>query len=77
VLRHEFEADCCIRSFDNFKVEVRRPLAQHGGEVLALIGVGDEFLQAGKQPEQRRHDGNAAVAILDVGWMTNSMEQEA
>ena len=77
-LRHEFEAGHRIRSFDNFNIEVRKRFGERGGELRTLIAaIGEELLQEGKQPEQRCHDQNAAVAILDVGRMNNSMEQEA
>jgi hypothetical protein len=51
----------------------------HGfGELRSLIAaVGEELLQERKQPEQRRHDEKAAIAILDVGRMDDGVEQEA
>ena len=68
----KFEADRRIRSFDNFKVDMRKRFRERVGELRALIAaVGEELLQEGKQPKQRRHHQNAAVAILDVGWMNN------
>jgi hypothetical protein len=42
-----------------------------------IATVGKEFLQEGKLPEQRCHDQNAAVAVLDVGWMNDGVKQEA
>ena len=57
---------------------MRKRFRERVGELRALIAaVGEELLQEGEQSEQRRHDQNAAVAILDVGWMNNSVEQQA
>jgi hypothetical protein len=42
-----------------------------------ISAVGEERLQKGKHPEQGRHDEDAAIAILDIGWMNDGVEQEA
>jgi hypothetical protein len=43
-----------------------------------LIGaVGKEFLEKGKQVEQRRQEHEAAVAILNVGGGDSAVEEQA
>jgi hypothetical protein len=42
-----------------------------------ISAVGEERLQKGKHAEQRRHDENASIAILNVGRMNDGVEQEA
>src|SRR4249920_2051811 len=41
-----------------------------------IPAVGEERLQKWKHAEQCRHDENASIAILDVGRMNDSVEQE-
>ena len=66
-----------IGSLDDFNVEMRENFCQRVGELRSLIAaVGEELLQERKHPEQRRHDENAAIAILDVGRMDDGVEQE-
>ena len=50
---------------------------QRIGELRSLIAaIGEQFIQERKHPEQRRHDENAAIAILDVGRMDDGVQQE-
>ena len=75
---HEFEADCGIRSLDDFNFNVGKCFCERVGELRPLIAaVGEEFLQEGKHPKQCRHDQNAAVAILDIGWMNDGVKHKA
>jgi hypothetical protein len=75
---YELEADGIVGSLDDFDMEMRKNFCQGICEFRSLIPtVGKEFLQEGKLPEQRCHDQNAAVAVLDVGWMNDGVKQEA
>jgi hypothetical protein len=42
-----------------------------------ISAVGEKFIQERKHPEQRRHDENATIAILDIGRMNDGVQQEA
>jgi hypothetical protein len=47
------------------------------GKLRSLIAaVGEQCLQERKHPKQRRHDENAAIAILNVGRMHDRMQQQ-
>jgi hypothetical protein len=75
---YDLEADRSVGSFDDFNIEMRRNFCQGGGELRSLISaVGEELGQERECPEQGRHDENAAIAILDIGRMNHSVEQEA
>ena len=66
-----------IGSLDDFNIEVWENFCERVGELRPLIAaVGEELLQERKHSEQRRHDENAAVAILDVSRMDDGVEQE-
>ena len=41
-----------------------------------ITGIGEERLQEGIHPEQRRKKQHAAVAILDVGGMNDGVQQQ-
>ncbi len=41
-----------------------------------IAAVGEQFLQERIAPEQRLDDQQAAVAVLDVGWMNQRMQQQ-
>jgi hypothetical protein len=57
---------------------MRQNFGKRFGKVRSLISaVGEERLQEGEQPEQGRHDQNASIAILNVGWMNDGVEQQA
>src|SRR6266496_3679284 len=76
--RYDLEADCGVGSPDDFNVEMRKNFCQRVGELRSLIAaVSEELFQEGKHPKQRRHDENAAIAILDIGRMNDGVEQEA
>ena len=71
------KSDCAVLSFDDFKVEMGENFFQRIGELRSLIAaIGEQFVQERKHPEQRRHDENAAIAILDVGRMDDGVQQE-
>ncbi len=56
---------------------MRKDFRQGLVESWPLIGsVGKELLQEGVHPEQGRKQQDAAVAILDIGWMNNGVEQQ-
>jgi hypothetical protein len=42
-----------------------------------ISAVGEERFQKGKHPEQGGHDEYAAIAILNIGRMNDSVKQEA
>ena len=57
---------------------MRKNFPQGVGKLWSLISaVGEKFIQERKHPEQRRHDENATIAILDIGRMNDGVEQEA
>ena len=57
---------------------MRQDFRQGVVELRPLIGgIGEQLLQEGIRPEQRRQQQDAAVAILDVGAMNDRMEQQA
>jgi hypothetical protein len=57
---------------------MRQNFCKRFGKFRSLIStVGEQLLQKGKHAEQRRHDENAAIAILNVGRMNDGVEQEA
>ena len=67
-----------IGTFDDLHSQMRANLGQSGGEFRPLIaGIGEQLLQKRIHPEQGGHDENATVAILNVGRMHNSMQQQA
>jgi len=48
------------------------------GEPWPLVGgVGKQFEQERVCPEQRRQHQHTAIAILDVGWMDDGVQQQA
>lgn len=56
---------------------MRANFGQSGGEFRPLIAaVGEQLLQKRKHPEQRGHDEDTAVAILNIGRMNNSVQQQ-
>ena len=42
-----------------------------------VSAVGKEFLQKRKPAEQGSEDQNAAIAVLDIGWMHDGVQQQA
>jgi hypothetical protein len=57
---------------------MRQNLSKRFRKFRPLISaVGEERLQKRKHAEQCRHNENASIAILNVGWMNDGMEQEA
>ena len=41
-----------------------------------IAGIGEQRLQEGIHPEQRRKQQDAAVAILDIGGMNDGVQQQ-
>src|ERR1700690_3596067 len=67
-----------IGTFDDFDLDKRSNFRKRVGKFRSFISAIDEqLLQKWKHPEQCRHDQNAAIAILDIGRMNDSVEQEA
>jgi len=67
-----------IGTFDDFDREMRHNFCERLGKFRPLISAVDEQrLQKWKRSEQRRHDEDAAIAILDVGRMNDGVEQQA
>ncbi len=57
---------------------MRQDIGQSRLKARSLIGaVGEQLSQEGEQPEQRRQQQNAAVAILNVGGGDNTAQQQA
>ena len=42
-----------------------------------VSAIGKEFLQKRKPAEQGSEDQNAAIAVLDIGWMHDGVQQQA
>jgi hypothetical protein len=42
-----------------------------------ITAIGKEFFEKREQAEQRRQKKNTAIAILDIGWMNDGMQQKA
>jgi hypothetical protein len=75
---YDLEADGAIGSLDDFNVKMRENFCQRVGELRSLIAaVGEQRLQKGKHPKQRRHHENAAIAILDIGRMHDGVQEQA
>ena len=56
---------------------MRKNLCKRFRKFWSLISaVGEQRLQKWKHAEQCRHHENASIAILDVGRMNDSVEQE-
>ena len=56
---------------------MRRDFRERSVKVRPLIGsVGKQLLQERMHPEQGRKKHDAPVAILDVGWMNDGVEQQ-
>ena len=68
----------CVRALDDFDVD---PAADPFQSILKLFSlvpaVSEEFEQERKQSEQRAHQQDAAVAILDIGGMDDGAQQQA
>jgi hypothetical protein len=74
----DYKSVRAIGTFDDLHRQMRANLGQSGGEFRPLIaGIGEQLLQKRIHPEQGGHDENATVAILNVGRMHNSMQQQA
>ena len=76
--RQKLEPFSLIGAFDDFDLQMRQDF---GGSLLkdrALISaISKELLQKRIQTEQSGENKHAAVTILNIGWMHNSMKQQA
>jgi hypothetical protein len=67
-----------IGPLDDLRSQARQGCLERVVELPSLIGrVGEQRLQQGIHPEQRRQQQDAAVAILDVGGMNDGVQQQA
>jgi len=67
-----------IRAFDDFGFEMRQDAGQRRAEDWPLIGaVGEQFSEKREQTEQRRQQGEAAVAILNVCGGDDAVQEQA
>ena len=74
---HHDKSGNSIGTFHDFNVEMRENFRKSTGKLRSLIAaVGEQRLQERKHPKQRRHDENAAIAILNVGRMHDRMQQQ-
>lgn len=76
--RQNLEAFRAIRSLDDFGVQPRQNSCQGVLKLPPLISaVGKEFAQNCEHAEQRFENQEAAIAVLNVGRMNDSMQHEA
>src|SRR5262245_44105408 len=67
-----------IGPLDDLRSQATQGCLERVVELPSLIGrVGEQRLQQGIHPEQRRQQQDAAVAILDVGGMNDGVQQQA
>src|SRR5665811_1650970 len=67
-----------IGTLDDFNVEMRQNFCKPFRKFRSLISaVGEQRFQKRKHAEQCRHHENASIAILNVGWMNDGVEQKA
>ena len=76
--RQDLEALCLIGSLDDCDLETAAypPHTSLEGRTL-IAAVGIKLEQKGMESEQRRHDPDAAVTILDVAGMHEGVQQQA
>ena len=75
---YDLEANRGVRSFDDFSFQVGQDFLPRVVEYRPLVSaVGKEFLQKRKPAEQGSEDQNAAIAVLDIGWMHDGVHQQA
>lgn len=75
--RQNLEPRGVIGAFDNFDLEPRQRSGKGLPELRPLVAaIGEEFFQKREQAEYRRQNEDAAVAILDIGWMNNNVQQQ-
>jgi hypothetical protein len=69
---------CLIGPPDDLDAQVRPNASDGSGEPCSLVsGIGEQRPQERIHSKQRRHDENAAVAILHIGRMNDGVEQQA
>ena len=62
----------------DFSFQVGQDFLPRVVEYRPLVSaVGKEFLQKRKPAEQGSEDQNAAIAVLDIGWMHDGVHQQA
>ena len=75
---YDLEANRGVGSFDDFSFQVGQDFLPRVVEYRPLVSaVGKEFLQKRKPAEQGSEDQNAAIAVLDIGWMHDGVQQQA
>ena len=66
-----------IGAFDDCNIEMRENLRKPVCKLRSLItAVGEQRLQEGEHSEQRCHDENAAIAILNISRMHDGVQQQ-
>ena len=66
-----------IGSFDDFGFKARQDFCERAAENWPLIGaVGKQLFEEWKLTEQRRHQEDAAIAILNASGMNDGMQQQ-
>ena len=67
-----------VGSFHDLHCKLWQVLADSLGKLWPLVGgIGKQLEQERVCPEQRRQHQRAAIAILDVGWMDDGVQQQA
>ena len=66
-----------IGAFDDFGFEMRRDAGQRGAKDRPFVGaVGEQLFKIREEVEQRRQQGVAAVAILNVGGGDDGVQEQ-
>ena len=66
-----------IGSFDDFGFETGEDFGERVAKNRPLIGaVGKQLFEEWKPAEQRRQQGDAAIAILNAGGMNDGVQQQ-
>ena len=77
-LREDDKSFRVIRTLDDLHIQPCHYFCHGAAKQWALIAaIGEEFHQERKQAEHGRHDECAAVAILNISGMNDSMNQQA
>ena len=72
------EANRGVASFGDCSFQVGQDFLPRVAECRPLVSaVGKEFLQKRKAAEQGSGDQNAAIAVPDIGWMHDGVQQQA
>ena len=75
--REHHESFGLIGAFDDFSFEAGQDFRQRLVELRPLVaGVREQLRQEGIHPEQGCKQQDAAVAIMDIGWVNDRVEQQ-